>query len=327
MPSDAPESAELREEWEQERQPLAAEILQIKDAAKATWEALGKETGIAYQTLQSWATGKYLGRVDRVNDQVRKYLAARAERLRTAASAPAEPDFVATPTAEAFMLLLRQAHYLPTMVTAVGSPGVGKTTAATHYAQTTPNTFMVTALPGHPSGRWLLEELGRVMRLTERGGSQRLASVIIERLRGARALIIVDEANHLATPTIDLLRSIHDQAKCGVALLGNERVLTRLEGTARDADFAQLFRRLGGRMRRQRPTRRDVELLLAAWQVEDAEVQRLLHAVAARPGALGAMIMTLRMAHMLAAAEGKALGAEHIRAADAQLTGAEHKDG
>jgi DNA transposition AAA+ family ATPase len=305
---------------EAERLPLAQQIAEIKAARSLTWQELGREVGVTHQTLQLWAAGNYAGRIDRLNADVQKYLAARVERTRMALDAVGDPGFVPTPTADAFTALFRQAQYLPTIVSVVGAPGVGKTQAGENYAATNPNVWMITALSGHPSGRWLLEELGRAMQLTERGGSQRLASVIIDRLRGRNALLIVDEANHLATVTLDLLRGIHDQAKCGVALLGSPRTISRMEG-ARDADFAQFLRRVGGRIKREKPVRGDVDRLLGAWGVADEGVAKLLRASAARPGALGLMTTTLRLAHMLAAAKGEPLAASHITAADAQLRG------
>jgi DNA transposition AAA+ family ATPase len=320
MPSDIPPSTEDRASHEGERIRLAERVLALKSDRSLSWEALGREMGVTHQTLQLWATGKYAGRIDRVNDGVRRYFEAGAQRQAMALDALVEPGFVSTPTADAFHAQFRQAQYMPGMTAVVGAPGVGKTIAAEHYATITPNVWMVTALAGHPSGRWLLEELARVMRLTERGGSQRLPSVIIDRLRGSRALLIVDEANHLASTTIDLLRGIHDQAKCGIALVGNPRVISRLEGS-RDSDFAQLFRRLGGRINRAKPTKADVDRLLAAWGVEDQETQQLLRAAAARPGALGGMTMTLRLAQMLAASQAQALSAAHILAADQQIRG------
>jgi DNA transposition AAA+ family ATPase len=318
MPSDLPPSPEDRARWEEERLPLVERLMAHKASQRATWEALGRETGIAHQTLQLWATGKYAGRIDRVSADVARFFEAQEARQSMAAHAITEPGFVMTPTAEAFQAEMRKAQWLPTIVTLVGNPGIGKTRAAEDYAERNPNVTMVTCLAGHPSGRWLLEELARTLRLTERGGSQRLASVLIDRLRGRNALLIVDEANHLASPTLDLLRGIHDAARCGIALVGNARVVSRLEG-ARDAEFAQLFRRIGGRLNRTKPTKADVERILSAWGVEDEAAAGLLRATAARPGALGSMTMTLRMAHMLAATKGEPLGAAHIVAADAQL--------
>lgn len=320
MPSDIPPTTEDRLRHEEERAGLADRVQKLKAERNLSWEALGREMGVTYQTLQLWATGKYAGRIDRVSDAVRRYFEAGAQRQAMALDALVEPGFVPTPTADAFHALFRQAQFLPTIVSVVGAPGVGKTRAAEEYAGLSPNVWMVTALSGHPSGRWLLEELARVMRLTERGGSQRLASVIIDRLRGSRALLIVDEANHLASATLDLLRGIHDQARCGIALVGNPRVISRLEGS-RESDFAQLFRRLGGRINRQKPTRADVDRLLLAWGVHDDDAQQLLRAAAARPGALGGMTMTLRLAHMLAASQHEALSAAHIIAADQQIRG------
>ena len=322
MPSDTVTTPEDRERIEAERATLARRILEIKDARQLSWQQLGAEAGIAHQTLAAWAVGKYAGNNGRVNDDARKYLDAQDRRQSMALTELPDPGYVATPTCAAIQALLRQAQYLPVMVSAVGAPGIGKTKACEDYAASNPNVWHITALAGHPSGRWLLEELARVMRLVERGGSQRLASVIIDRLRGRQALLIVDEANHLAAPALDLLRGIHDQARCGVALVGNPRVISSLE-RGRDADFAQLFRRLGGRLNRNRPVKGDVEAILSAWGVTDGEVAKLLRDAAARPGALGVMVMTLRLAHMLASTQGQPVSARHVEAAHQQLTGQE----
>ncbi|MDO9499006.1 AAA family ATPase [Falsiroseomonas sp.] len=322
MPSDTPPTPDEKSLHEAERLPLATKLQSIRAEARLTWEEMGREVGMPHQTLQLWATGKYAGRVDRMNEQVSKYLTSRAQAQNLAMQSLVDPGFIITPTTDAFQALMRQAQYLPTMVACVGAPGIGKTMAAEDYAASNPNVFMVTALAGHPSCRWLLEELARVMKLTERGGSQRLASVVIQHLKARRALILIDEANHLAPITLDLLRGIHDQAKCGIALVGNARVIGRLEG-ARDADFAQLFRRIGGRLNRTKTTRADVEALLAGWGVTDPEVAKLLRAAAARPGALGIMTHVLRLGHMMAATQGQPLSASHIEQADAQLRGGE----
>jgi DNA transposition AAA+ family ATPase len=321
MPSDTTTSAEDRAQHEAERVELAARLMKAKAERNLTWDALAGEVGVPSSTLSLWATGKYQGRVDTQNGAVRRYFDARAHRDTMAFDALREAPFVETPSAVTFHAELRKAQFLPTMSVIVGAPGVGKTYAAEAYAASTPNVTMITALACHPSGRWLLEGLGRALRLTERGGSQRLGAVIIDHLRDKRALVIVDEANHLSPEAIDMLRGItRDGAKCGLALLGSPRTISRFEG-GRDADFAQLLRRIGGRINRQKPVRQDAEMILDAYGVHDEGVRKLLRAQAARPGALGLMCTTLRLAQMLATSKGEGLAEAHIVAADEQLRG------
>ena len=102
--------------------------------------------------------------------------------------------------------------------------------------------------------------------------------------------------------------------------MGNETVYTRIEGVGRTPQFAQLFSRVGMRLGRRAPVKRDVEMLLDAWGIDGAEERRLLSAVSRKPGALRGMTKTLRMAAMLAAADGGRLDHLHLTMAWSRLS-------
>ena len=53
----------------------------------------------------------------------------------------------------------------------------------------------------------------------------RLEAEIADRVRGTHGLLIVDEAQHLDTRALEVLRGLHDQAGIGLALMGNEIAL------------------------------------------------------------------------------------------------------
>jgi hypothetical protein len=320
MPSDSPPSPDDRAQHEAERLPLAQQIVEIKSAQSLSWTEMGKQVGVAFQTLQAWASGTYAGRIDRVNADVRKYLDALQKREALVLEMLPDPGFVPTEAANAFQAMFRQGMAIKGVVTVIGAPGVGKTTAAKHFAATTPNVVMLNCLAGFASPAWLIGELCRVLRLSERGQSPRAVPAIIDRLTGKSAMVIVDEANHLRSDAIDLLRGICEHADCGLALVGNERVISLIEGT-RQSDFAQLHSRQKGRLRIDKPTRGDVDRLLAAWGVQDDQVAKLLRqaAASAAGGALRRMITTLQLAHMLAASKRETLSAEHVSAADLSL--------
>ena len=87
-----------------------------------------------------------------------------------------------------------------------------------------------------------------------------------------------------ATTAIDQLRSMHDAAGVGLALVGSPLVRERLGGA--NPHLAQLFSRVGMRLRREKPLTGDVAALLAAWGIEGEAERKLVGWIARKPGAL-----------------------------------------
>jgi len=283
---------------------------------------VSRQVGIPYGTFSSWMGGTYKGRNAHLAEQTLHWLNGLEAQDRTRALAPRAPAFVATPTAEAILATLEHAQHMPEMVVVTGAPGVGKTSTARWYAARSANVWMVTAEPTMSSPRALLDELAEPIGVTERGlSSQKLSRALGRRMTGSQGLVLIDEAQHLTSQTLDQLRMFHDQANIGIALLGNEQVYARLEGGTRAAQFAQLFSRVGMRLQRPRALKGDVEKLLDAWEVTGKEERAVLQAIAKRPGALRNLTKVLRMAHMLAGAEGaERLAEQHIRMAWERLS-------
>jgi DNA transposition AAA+ family ATPase len=291
----------------------AVKAIIVHEDMRAT--EIATASGVKYGTLSVWLTGKYTGRNDRVAFDLQRWLDTREARKKVEMIAPRAPAFVFTKTAEAVMALLRQAQHMPDMAICVGAPGVGKTSAACHYTKTNSNVWKITANPSVTSPRAVLQELCRVLGLYGVGMQSKVMRAICDRVRGTGGLIIIDEAQHLTPDAHDLVRSIHDDADIGVALLGNEAIHTRLEGDGKRERFAQLTSRIGVRINKPRALKSDIDALLSAWSVEGAAERALLHAVARKPGALRLMSKTLKLAHMMAGQQGVAISAPLIRSA------------
>lgn len=276
---------------------------------------IAREAGVNASTLSLWHTGKYTGDNAKIDDQIGQYLEARAARQKAGATLPRAPSFIATPTAEAFVAALEYAQFATDVSVITGGAGVGKTTASTRYAATHPNVWLMTAEPTMASANYAMDELGEVVGITERAAAKR-SRAIISRISGTGGLIIVDEAQHLSSPAIDQLRSIHDKAQVGLALVGNHTVSERLGGIGRQ--LAQLHSRVGMRILRNGPLVADIDALIEAWKVEGKPERQLLRAIAKKPGALRSLTKVLRVAHMLAG--GEAVQARHITTAWARVS-------
>jgi len=287
-------------------------VRQVMAAEAMTMTAVAKAAGIPYGTFSAWLGGTYQGRGERVADEAGRWLEARKVEQRTRALAPTAPEFLMTPSAEAFFGVFAHAQHMIDLVIISGGAGVGKTSAAEAYRARTPNTWVLTAEPCFSTPRMLLDDLAETLGISERYSAQKVSRAIVRRLRDCGGLLIIDEAQHLGTLALDQLRTIHDLAHVGVALVGNESVYARLEGAARTPAFAQLYSRVGMRLPRAKPVKRDIDALLDAWKVEGERERRLLHAIARKPGALRGMTKTLRMAHMLAGAEGAAMSEQYV---------------
>lgn len=318
MPSDAFETPMTPEEIEAVRQRIRTTMADRKMAMTD----VSRQVGVPYGTFSSFMGGTYKGRNAPIAEQALHWLNGLEAADRTRALAPRAPAFVATPTAEAILATLEHAQYMPDMVVITGAPGVGKTSSARWYAARNANVWMITAEPTMSSPRALLDELADPIGVTERGlSSQKLSRALSRRMAGSRGLVLIDEAQHLTSQTLDQLRMFHDQAGIGIALLGNEAVYARLEGGTRAAQFAQLFSRVGMRLARPKALKGDVEKLLDAWGIAGKAERAALWAVARRAGALRNLTKVVTMAHMLAGAEGaEAMGEGHIQMAWERLS-------
>ena len=202
-----------------------------------------------------------------------------------------------------------------------GAAGLGKTVAMKRYAGLRPNVWTVTATEAASSVAACLGRVAAAMRL-RLDSRQRTAAAteaaVVERMSGSGGLLVVDEAQHLPTRSLEELRGLHDASGCGVALVGSDPFWLQLSG-GRRPEFAQLFSRVGKRVRLGRPGAADVAALLAAWKLQGRGLESVAQAVAARHGALRGLTKALVRAHAIAA--GKAVTEAHLRAAWKELSG------
>lgn len=281
---------------------------------KLNMAQFARAAGINETTFSAFMSGKYAGDNEKYAQIVKTTLKSRAEKLAQATALPTKLGFVNTPSAEAFMSLLRQAQFMPDMVTLVGAPGVGKTSAVREYQRKHRNVFLVTASPLRGNASALLDSICDEIGLRN-VLPQRRPKEIAKHLRGRQGLIVIDEAQNATLVALDQIRALHDdpEVQVGIALVGHFDIKTRMMGGGPNGQHAQLDSRFGAHMTRRKPQPGDIAALLAANNITDEEQIALLRTIAGRPGALRSMDRTLRMARMLAQGDAaSAISAKHI---------------
>ena len=279
-----------------------------------------REIGISDSALSQWLAGAYAGDAAAVDAKVGRWLAARARRDALAHDLPAGPEWVDTPSGRAALAGLSYAQMAGCIGVVYGAAGTGKTKACRRYAADSPNVWIATMSPWTQTVHACLEQVALACGLrTVEFRSARIAAALVDRLRDTRGLLAVDEAQHLGTRALEGLRSLYDATGTGLALVGSDELYSRLTGGSRSGQFAQLFSRIGKRVRLPAATAADADALLAAWGIESGEVRKAARLIARQPGGLRGLDQALKLASVLA--RGETVTAEHIRAAWKDLGG------
>lgn len=280
-------------------------------------ERAGKEAGISGSALNQWMQSKYKGDNAAIADKLLIWLASRERKSATTATV-SEYGYIETDTSGRIIAAITFAQSVGDFVVILSGAGCGKTFTIKHYSTLNPNVWVVTMRPDTSGVAAALEEIGEVMGIRN-GRANRLSRDICKRVEGTGGLLVIDEAQHLTVAAIEAIRSIHDATEIGVVLSGNESVYARLTGGARAANCAQLFSRIGKRLRLTKPTKHDVSALAARYGITEGKELSILIGISQKPGALRGMVKTLRLAVMFAG--GSVPTHEHIAAAWRDLGG------
>ena len=297
----------------------------IEGTSGLSQKVVSREAGLNDSAVNQWLQDKYKGNNENVFEKLRSWVESRERRQSSAGLMPQTPTFVPTPTSGRILPVLSYAQMAADFCVVYGGAGVGKTSAAKHYRASNPNVWLATMTTDCSTVPAVLEEIAVAFGLsTEKAvSSSRLRREIVGKMRGTSGLLIIDEAQHLNTLGIETVRSLYDAADgdAGVVLAGNESVYSRITGGARAAHFAQVFSRIGKRLRLNQPVAGDALAIAEAFGISGAAERDLLFDISQKPGALRGMVKVIKNASMFAAGAGGAIGPEVIRAAWRDLGG------
>ncbi len=283
---------------------------------------LAKESGINQARLSQWFAGKYPGNTEMVAQELRRWLSSVQARAKDTGRLSVTPEWKATPTGNSIVTAMRYAQTAGDIALVYGGAGLGKTCTAKRYQEENPNVWIATMTPAMNTVAASLERIAFSVGLPEAQPSAvKTENAIVSRLEDTGGLLIVDEAQHLQVTGLDAIRSIHDATGIGLVLMGNESVYARITGGSRQAHFAQLFSRVGYRVRLTAPSVGDVETIIAAWGVQGNKAQSMCIDIAKQAGALRGLTKVLRLANMMLGEGETTLSFEHIQTAWADLGG------
>lgn len=282
---------------------------------------VSREAEIADSTLSQFLSGTYRGNTQEIARKLARWLSARNEEATLRSLAPPEPTFTQTPTTDKVIGVLRGAQALGDIGLVTGPAGVGKTAGALKYQTISTRTVMATASPAISSAVGILKVL-----LSRAPGNRGHAlakldlTIQARETFGAGWLIIIDEAQHLQVEALEELRAIHDETKAGLVLMGNNSVLSRIEGNARSPAFAQLFSRAGIRVTLKGNAPEEITAVAATMGVTDPTVLAQVQEIGAKDN-LRVVVKALRLAQMSASGGKENLNSNHVRLAYRQLGG------
>ena len=301
---------------------LRAAVQEVMLAQGWSQAELGRQSTVPGGTLSQFMSGSYKGDNANVAEKLARFLDAHNTQREFRLVAPPEPTFIPTATSRDVQASLQYAQILGDMAVIVGPPGIGKTAALEEYVFRTPRVFHLAASPTiSTEGAILTAFLAKYHPTHARHGRPRsVRSGYVRELLGPGTLFVLDEAQHATVGALEELRAIHDDRKCGLAIMGNPQVLSRIQGAGRDPAYAQIFGRVGRRTVLKKAAVSDVEAVVATMGVDAPEVVETLRQIAGLED-LRVVIKVTRSALLLAGGAEENLGSKHIRAAYKNLSG------
>lgn len=209
----------------------------LADTGK-TQTAVAKELDVSSGMLSAFLNGSYKA-PHMVIPKVQELLKIREKKK----VAPKEPEYKETSISRIVINTIKYCHVQGKVGVVYGDAGIGKTMAFKQYLKENSLAVGITINPTYASITGVNELLAEQLGVRERV-SRKITRDIIAKLKNSGRVIIIDEAQHLTTRTLNHLRCVSDESGIGICLIGNLEVYSRLKGTGR-ADFAQLFSRVG----------------------------------------------------------------------------------
>ncbi|SDI50061.1 AAA family ATPase [Paenibacillus naphthalenovorans] len=207
----------------------------------------------------------------------------------------------------------------------IGPAGSGKTRSVEEFMKQHPTRVVRIEGDDMMSTRDLIEEIGHEIGMgddVKYGTVRDRVRKIVRRLKQDPVMIVVDEADRLVNYSVkklEMLRTIHDQAKVGIVFVGLPKLGTYLQrGPSMRENLSQLYSRVGFIVNLGGLRREEVEQMLDGYQIdEDAKKELTRIALDKERGGCRALVKALRRS--LDLAEGGVITLEIVQEAKRML--------
>lgn len=214
-----------------------AKLLEYKEHGM-TQAALARELNISQTAMSDFLRGIY-----KAPHKVIPKVEALANIKKEKAVAPVAPDFAPTTITRNVMETIKYCQLQGKIGCVYGDAGVGKTTSIDQYCKENILAIKITISPAFASVAGFNELLADKLDIKEHV-SRRIYREAVSILSGSGNVLIIDEAQHLTSKTLDYIRCLCDESGAGIVLVGNEQVYKRIKNNSK-AEFAQLYSRVG----------------------------------------------------------------------------------
>jgi len=231
---------------------------------------VARSVGVSSSTLSLWANNKYAGDNDTLERRMESFLS----REYTRQTHKVEENFVETTQVKQINDVFNYCHTHQDMGVVIGSPGLGKTITAFEYLNSHPDVILLAAFKGFTRNAVLLaiaQHLGMGSHLS----GFRQFGLIAKALSGSDRMILIDEAQFLANDSLEIVRSLHDQAGVGVVYVAQPSLQRRMMSEEVEF-FAQITSRLGVKLTLDPPEFEDMKLIAESFNVTDEKIHEYL---------------------------------------------------
>ena len=192
-------------------------------------------------TISRWLQNDYPN-AENVNVKVMAFL----EKENARKQKVGKLDFVMTTVSKQVWNVLEYTRLQKTMGIIYGDAGIGKTATAKQWAKGKNDVVMITVTPAFANPKPFLKLLARAFKTSRSGTMDDIYLDILDRLENRDITLIIDEAQQLTVKSLEIVRSLNDNADTAIVMIGNEVVYNKMLGKQK-AEFAQLFSRIGMR--------------------------------------------------------------------------------
>ena len=201
--------------------------------------------GINNGALSAWLGGKYAGNNEKVALPIANFFEKQGARSEQATLD--EIAFAETGISQKITSILNYCRTQGIIGCIYGDAGVGKTATAREWAKDKTDVIYITATVANCNPKPFFKKLAKELKTTRRGQLDDIYTDVVEKLAVTSKTLIIDEAQHLTLKALELVRSLNDETGTSIALIGNDKVYSKLLGK-QQAEFAQLFSRIGMKM-------------------------------------------------------------------------------